>query len=214
DESELSIELDVAEAAEQAPEANFELQPPNGIAEDRPDADSAAGAQRAKTPQSTVRVPSEKLDRLVNLVGELVMNQSRLLQVSRSIDSTELSAPVEAIERLISELRDSVLGIRMLPIGTTFSRFRRLVHDLSHELGKEIELVTEGEETELDKTVLDQLAEPLVHLIRNCVDHGIEMPDTRVAAGKPRVGRVRLAAAHEGAHVVVAIQDDGRGLDA
>jgi two-component system chemotaxis sensor kinase CheA len=164
--------------------------------------------------EATVRVPSTKLDRLVDLVGELVMNQSRLTQVSARIDDTQLAAPVEAIERLVAELRDSVLGIRMMPIGSTFSRFKRLVHDLSHELGKEIDLVTEGAETELDKTVLDQLGDPLVHLIRNCIDHAIGPPDERAGHGKPRRGTIRLAATHAGSHVVIAIQDDGRGLNA
>jgi len=163
--------------------------------------------------ESTVRVPSSRLDRLVNLVGELVMNQSRLAQVSARIKHADLSAPVEEIERLVAELRDTVLGIRMMPIGSTFSRFKRLVHDLSLELGKEIDLVTEGAETELDKTVLDQLGDPLVHLIRNCIDHAIGTPEERMSQGKPGRGTIRLNATHVGSHVVIAIQDDGRGLD-
>ena len=164
--------------------------------------------------ESTVRVPSGKLDRLVNLVGELVMNQSRLAQATSRLDAPELAAPVEEIERLVSELRETVLGIRMMPIGVTFHRFKRLVHDLSGELGKEIDLVTEGASTELDKTVLDQLGDPLVHLIRNSVDHGIEPGEVRVAAGKPARGTIRLSARHTGSNVVVTIEDDGRGLDA
>ncbi|MBC2606432.1 chemotaxis protein CheA [Pelagicoccus albus] len=176
-------------------------------------AETISAKKHSSHPQSTVRVPSEKLDRLVNLVGELVMNQSRLTQVASSIESSELGVPVEEIERLVSELRDSVLGIRMMPIGSTFNRFRRLVHDLSCELGKKIDLTTEGEETELDKTVLDQLGDPLVHLIRNSIDHGIESPAERVANGKEDTGNIRLAATHEGAHVVVTIEDDGHGID-
>jgi two-component system chemotaxis sensor kinase CheA len=163
---------------------------------------------------STVRVPSEKLDRLVNLVGELVMNQSRLTQAAARVGSAELASPVEEIERLVAELRDNVLGIRMMPIGRTFNRFKRLVHDLSTELSKEIDLVTEGAETELDKTVLDQLGDPLVHLIRNSIDHGIEPPEERERNGKPRRGTIRLSAAHTGSSVVVSIVDDGRGMDA
>jgi two-component system chemotaxis sensor kinase CheA len=177
----------------------------------------AANAHPPRKPltrDATVRVPSSKLDRLVDLVGELVMNQSRLTQVSARIDDAHLAAPVEAIERLVAELRDSVLGIRMMPIGSTFSRFKRLVHDLSHELGKEIDLVTEGAETELDKTVLDQLGDPLVHLIRNGIDHAIGTPEERIRNGRPRRGTIRLTATHAGSHVVIAIQDDGRGLDA
>ena len=120
---------------------------------------------------------------------------------------------MEELERLVAELRDNVLGIRMMPIGATFSRFKRLVHDLSFELNKEIDLVTEGADTELDKTVLDQLGDPLVHLIRNSIDHGIELPDERVRLGKPRRGTIRLAASHVGSSVVITITDDGHGLD-
>ena len=163
---------------------------------------------------STVRVPSERLDRLVRLVGELVMNQSRLTQVAARASVPNLAAPVEELERLVAELRDNVLGIRMMPIGTTFSRFKRLVHDLSQELGKEIDLVTEGAETELDKTVLDQLGDPLVHLIRNSLDHGIELPAERLRRGKPRCGTIALSATHVGSNVVITIRDDGRGIDA
>ena len=162
---------------------------------------------------STVRVPAEKLDSLVNLVGELVMNQSRLTQAAAHFGSSELASPVEEIERLVAELRDNVLGIRMMPIGRTFSRFKRLVHDLSGELNKEIDLITEGAETELDKTVLDQLGDPLVHLIRNCIDHGIETREDREHCGKPARGTIRLSALHVGSNVVVSIADDGRGLD-
>ena len=164
--------------------------------------------------ESVARVPSEKLDRLVGLVGELVMNQSRLTQAARGIDSPLLAVPVEEIERLVGELRDSVLGIRMMPIGSTFSRFKRLVRDLSAELGKEIDLVTIGAETELDKTVLDQLGDPLVHLIRNSIDHGIESANQRIASGKNGRGVVKLSAVHSGSNVVVSIQDDGKGLNA
>jgi two-component system, chemotaxis family, sensor kinase CheA len=176
-------------------------------------AESKAAARKPVTADSTVRVPSEKLDRLVNLVGELVMNQSRLSQVALRLDTPDLTSPVESIERLINELRDNVLGIRMMPIGSTFSRFKRLVHDLSAELGKEIDLVTEGAETEVDKTVLDRLGDPLIHLIRNSLDHGIELADDREKRGKPRRGTIRLAAAHTGSTVVITIQDDGKGLD-
>lgn len=173
----------------------------------------SANAHKNNGTDGSVRVPSERLDRLVNLLGELVINQSRLAQISSRIDSPELSAPTEDLERLVAELRDIVLGIRMMPIGTTFSRFKRLVHDLSDELGKEIDLVAEGAETELDKTVIDQLGDPLVHLIRNSIDHGITKPEERLREGKPRRGTIRLAACHEGAHVAIKIEDDGRGLD-
>ena len=170
-------------------------------------------AGKALTKESTVRVPSTRLDRLVNLVGELVMNQSRLTQIMTQVGIPELVNPVQEIERLVAELRDDVLGIRMLPIGTLFGRFRRMVHDLSQELGKEVQLITEGGETEVDKSILDQLGEPLVHLLRNSIDHGIESPDVRAAKGKPRRGTIRLNAMHTGSSVVVVIEDDGAGID-
>lgn len=163
--------------------------------------------------ESTVKVPAARLDRLVGLVGELVMNHSRLAQAAAHVGAPELTAPVEEIERLVCELRDSVLGIRMMPIGSAIGRFRRLVHDLSAELGKEVDLVTEGEETELDKSVLDQLGDPLVHIFRNSIDHGIELPEERQRRGKPQRGVIRLVAVHSGSDVIVSIEDDGRGLD-
>lgn len=169
-------------------------------------------AKAAKGADS-IRVGADKLDHLINLVGELVVTQARLTQVASHSKDPELVEPVEEVERLTAELRDSVLNVRMLPIGTTFARFKRLVRDLSAELGKEVGMITEGAETELDKNVIDQLGEPLVHLIRNSIDHGIEPPDERAAAGKPRKGTVRLAATHSGANVVITVSDDGRGLD-
>jgi two-component system chemotaxis sensor kinase CheA len=221
EESEISIEESgcsstVPQSA--APAASSALTPPSAVPlapkplEPQLEKKLSLG-QKNSSPSSTVRVSSERLDRLVALVGEMVMNQSRLTQVAVSAGDTNLSAPVEELERLVSELRDTVLGIRMMPIGTTFSRYKRLVHDLSAELGKEIQLATEGAETELDKTVLDQLADPLVHLIRNSIDHGIETSAERQAAGKAPLGTIRLSAAHIGSNVVISIQDDGRGLD-
>jgi two-component system chemotaxis sensor kinase CheA len=153
------------------------------------------------------------LDKLVDLVGELVIVQARLSQAAASsVDSTFRSI-AEQVEALVWELRDNAMSIRMLPIGSTFGKFNRLVRDLSAELGKEIQLVTEGEDTELDKTVIERLGDPLVHMIRNCIDHGIETPAERLAAGKPRGGMIRLSAAHSGAFVHISITDDGRGLN-
>jgi two-component system chemotaxis sensor kinase CheA len=162
---------------------------------------------------SSIRVPADKLDTLVNLVGELVTVQARLSQTASTLEHAELASVAEEVEHLTAELRDNTLNIRMLPIGTTFGRFKRLIRDLSQELGKEIEMTTDGADTELDKTVIERLNDPLVHLIRNSIDHGIESPDGRLAAGKPRVGRIHLSAVHSGANVVVEITDDGRGLD-
>lgn len=162
---------------------------------------------------ASIRVPSERLDVLLNLVGEMVTVQARLGQISAQRGENDLQAVAEEVERLTWALRDNVMNIRMLPIGSTFSKFKRLVHDLSRELGKEIQLTTDGAETELDKTVIDRLADPMVHLIRNAVDHGIETPDERVAAGKTRTGTIHLSASHAGAHVRIKIRDDGAGLD-
>ena len=161
----------------------------------------------------TIRVPAERLDELMDRVGELVIAQSRLNQVAAASRDPAVKAVAEEIDRLSLELRDTTMGIRMLPIGSLFSRFRRLVHDLANDLGKSIELVTVGEETELDKTVIDRLSDPLIHLIRNAVDHGIEGPEGRTEAGKPPLGRILLSARHSGAEVLVSVKEDGRGLD-
>ena len=173
----------------------------------------AVARQQAALKKESLRVPALKLDSLVNLVGELVVNQARLSQIASTLDCHDLTSSVEEANRLAADLRDIVLNIRMMPIGTTFSRFTRLVRDLSSDLGKEIQLITEGAETELDKTVIDRLVDPLVHLIRNSIDHGIEGPDERAAAGKPRRGTIRLVAQHKGDRVMIAIEDDGRGLN-
>jgi two-component system chemotaxis sensor kinase CheA len=162
----------------------------------------------------SIRVATDKLDSLVNLAGELVTVQARLSQTALTLQHTELSSIAEEVERLTASLRDTTMNIRMLPIGTTFSKFKRLVRDLSAELGKEIELTTDGAETELDKTVIERLSDPLVHIIRNSIDHGIEDPDTRAAAGKARQGTIHLSAMHSGAHVLIRVEDDGAGLDA
>ncbi len=170
--------------------------------------------RKASEGVSNVKVPAEKLDILMDLVGELVIAQARLNQSATQLRDPSLFAIAEDIERLTTELRDNTLGLRMLSIGTTFARFRRLVRDLSNDLGKKIELVTEGAETELDKTVIDRLGDPLVHLIRNSIDHGIEMPEQRKAAGKSEKGTVLISAVHRESHVVITIKDDGAGLDA
>ena len=161
----------------------------------------------------TIKVNSLKLDRLIDLVGELVTFNARLNQLSGGLHSPILSTLSEQGERLILELRATTMDMRMLPIGTIFSRFRRLVRDLSSETQKNIELITEGAETELDKTVIEKLNDPLVHLIRNSVDHGVESPDVRVAKGKAPQGKVTLKAQHAGAFVLITIEDDGAGLD-
>lgn len=172
----------------------------------------AGGARTAKAVES-VRVPADRLDELMDRVGELVIAQSRLSQISNSGTDTALRAVSEEIERLSGELRDTMMVLRMVPVATLFGRFRRLVHDLARETGKAIDLSTDGETTEIDKTVIERLADPLVHLIRNAADHGLETAEDRAAAGKPATGRIRLSAHQSGGEVVITIRDDGRGID-
>jgi two-component system chemotaxis sensor kinase CheA len=170
--------------------------------------------ERKKTmAASSIRVDAARIDALVDLVGEMVTVQARLSQKAGGQDDPDLVLIAEEVERLVTELRDSTMGIRMLPIGTTFGVFNRLVRDLNNELGKDVSLVMEGSETELDKTVIDQLKDPLVHILRNSIDHGIEAPDVRTDAGKPPRGRVHLSATHAGANVLITVSDDGAGLD-
>lgn len=180
----------------------------------RKSAAAAVSPKAAGPATNSIRVSADKLDQLVNLVGELVTVQARLNEASVRLNDTDLSEVAQAVERLTSELRENSMSVRMLPLRTTFERFRRLVHDLGAELGKEVDLEVEGADTELDKTVIDQLNDPLVHLIRNSMDHGLEPPAERLAAGKPARAVLHLSALHSGAHVLIRVQDDGRGLDA
>jgi two-component system, chemotaxis family, sensor kinase CheA len=178
-------------------------------------ADGSAGAveSRATRNAENVRVPAERLDELMDRVGELVIAQSRLSQIATASIDIQLRSVSEEIERLSGELRDTMMVLRMVPVSSLFSRFRRLVHDLARETGKTIELDTDGESTEVDKTVIERLADPLVHLVRNSIDHGLETPADRAAAGKPAAGRIRLSARQAGGEVIIRIIDDGRGID-
>lgn len=160
-----------------------------------------------------VRVPAERLDALMDRVGELVIAQSRLSQLAGHGQDLSLRSVSEEIERLAGEMRDTMMILRMVPVSTLFGRFRRLIHDLAIETGKTIELVTEGETTEVDKTVVERLFDPLVHIIRNSCDHGLETAESRIAAGKPANGLIRLSAHQAGGEVLITITDDGRGID-
>lgn len=185
---------------------------------ERPTASAAPTEKRTTPPagakEEMVKVSVSKLDVLVDLVGEMVIAQARLAEIARRHeDDPELESVAEDLERMCTAMRDSTMDLRMLPIGTTFSRFKRLVRDISNQLGKRIQLVTEGEETELDKTVIDKLGDPMVHLIRNSLDHGIETPEERLAAGKPESGTIWLSARHSETNVVIEVRDDGKGLD-
>ena len=165
---------------------------------------------------SSIRVGTEKVDSLINLVGELVITQSMLSQLGENFDPsrlTQLTDGLEQLERNTRELQEGIMRIRMLPISFAFNRFPRLVHDLSAKMGKQVELKLTGEQTELDKTVMEKIGDPLVHLVRNSLDHGLETPEKRRAAGKSEIGQLHLNAYHQGGNIVIEVSDDGAGLN-
>jgi two-component system chemotaxis sensor kinase CheA len=225
------MKLDITPLAEQAqaeaPVVELEPEAAPAPAKANPPAEAPAAAptaevavvektefnRRADDKGTSVRVQAERLDELMDRVGELVIAQARLSQLAHSGTDLAIKSIAEEIERLASGLRDSTMGVRMVPMGSLFGRFRRLVHDLSRELGKPVDFVTVGEDTELDKTMIERLADPLVHLIRNAIDHGIEAPERRGQTNKAPTGRIELAARYVGAQVLVTVQDDGAGLD-
>ena len=174
-------------------------------------ADKPAAAPEA----STIRVSVEKVDQLINLVGELVITQAMLAQNSRGLDPVvyqQLVTGLTDLDRNTRDLQEAVMSIRMIPMSTVFSRFPRMLRDLANKLGKKVELVTQGEATELDKGLVEKITDPLTHLVRNSCDHGVEMPADRLARGKPEVGTITLAASHQGGSIVIEVRDDGRGL--
>lgn len=162
----------------------------------------------------SIRVDSKKLDTMMNLVSELVTTQARLLLYAQQQDNSELTEISESVQKLSRQLRDNAFSIVLIPIETVITRFNRLVRDLSLELKKEVSFTTEGTETELDKTIIESLTDPLLHIIRNSLDHGIETPEQRKTAGKPEKGNIHLKAFYSGADVIIQIQDDGAGIDA
>ena len=177
--------------------------------------DSAAHAKKG-TETASIRVDTAKIDKLINLVGELVITQSMLSDLSTRFEMSQLAVLLERVaqlERNTREIQERIMGIRMLPIGSAFSRFPRLVRDLSGKSGKKIQLVLSGEETELDKTVIESITDPLTHLVRNSADHGLEQPEERLAAGKDEQGTIHLNAFHEGGSICITVEDDGRGLN-
>jgi two-component system chemotaxis sensor kinase CheA len=179
-------------------------------------ASAAVANAPAAEAETSIRVSVDKVDALINLVGELVITQAMLKQVSVGMDpaqSERLFAGLELLERNTRDLQEAVIGVRMLPVDAVFRRFPRLVRDLSTRLGKHVRLRTIGEGTELDKGLIEKIADPLVHLVRNSIDHGLEMPDARKAAGKDETGTITLAASHQGGHIVIEVADDGRGLN-
>jgi two-component system, chemotaxis family, sensor kinase CheA len=175
-----------------------------------------SAGQPKKTDTTSIRVDTDKIDKLINLVGELVITQSMLSDLSARFEMSQMTVLLERMAQLehnTREIQERVMGIRMLPIGTAFSRFPRLVRDLSAKAGKKIQLVLSGEETELDKTVIESIGDPLTHLVRNSADHGLEMPEERLDNNKPELGTIRLNAFHSGGSICVTVEDDGRGLN-
>lgn len=173
---------------------------------------SSSPDKKLKSGQS-VRVDIEKLDSLLNLVGELVINKTRLEQIGLNHKLSDLVETIEQMDRVTTDLQTVVMKVRMVPVGQVFNRFPRMVRDLSRDLNKEVNLIIQGEETELDRTVIDEIGDPLVHLLRNAIDHGIENPAERQSKGKNPVGEIRLIARHEGNNVIIMVEDDGAGIN-
>ncbi|MEW5886230.1 MAG: chemotaxis protein CheW [Pseudomonadota bacterium] len=176
---------------------------------------ATAAATAAQPEATTLRVSVSKIDQLINQVGELVITQAMLAQNSRALDASlnqQLLAGLADLERNTRDLQESIMSIRMIPMSVVFSRFPRMLRDLASKLGKKVELVTQGEATELDKGLIEKITDPLTHLIRNSCDHGIELPHERVARGKPETGTITLSAAHQGGSILIEVRDDGKGL--
>jgi len=209
-----------ADAASPSPEAREdESGAPAPKADDAsPDEESgrpepAPPARRMAPGDTTIRVNAGRVDELMNLVGELVLARNRLLNLAGSQDNHELVNAVSSLDHIASSLQDNIMHVRMQPVRRVFSRFPRVIRDLARQLGKDVDLVLEGESTELDKNLIEEIADPLVHLLRNAVDHGLEDPQERARIGKPKAGQVRLSASQEGDHILLVIEDDGRGID-
>lgn len=204
-------------AAEKAPEKKAEVATATPAKKAAPakKAPAKKPAAHKKPHQSqSVRVDIDKLDSLMNLMGELVINKVRLEQIGQTHRIAELTETLEQMDRVTTDLQNIVMKVRMVPVSSVFNRFPRMVRDIAKELDKEINLTIEGEETELDRTVIDEIGDPIMHLLRNSCDHGVEEPDVREAKGKPRAGEVGLIARHEGNNVVIMVTDDGAGIDA
>ncbi len=181
-----------------------------------PPAVARPAATNAPAPEAaTIRVAISKVDQLINLVGELVITQAMLAQNSRALDPAvyqQLLTGLTDLDRNTRDLQESVMSIRMIPMSIVFSRFPRMLRDLAHKLGKKVDFVTQGEATELDKGLVEKITDPLTHLVRNSCDHGIELPEERVRAGKPETGTITLSAAHQGGSIVIEVRDDGKGM--
>jgi two-component system chemotaxis sensor kinase CheA len=212
--------FDNAPGAPSTAEASAEARPAEAASEAAKPAAARAAARAEKAPaaaleSSTLRVSVEKVDQLINLVGELVITQAMLAQNSKQIDTAlyqQLAGGLADLERNTRDLQESVMSIRMIPMSIVFNRFPRMLRDLASKLGKKVEFVTQGEATELDKGLVEKITDPLTHLVRNSCDHGIEAPADRLAKGKPEHGTITLAASHQGGSILIEVRDDGRGL--
>lgn len=208
--------------APKAPEAETKTTPSATKQTQKPDAKKDDGKTVATSVEQTVRVDVRRLDHLMNLIGELVLGKNRLIKIYGDVEERydgekfleELNQVVSSISSVTTDLQLAVMKTRMQPVGKVFNKFPRMVRDLSRELKKNIDLIITGEETELDKSVVEEIGDPLIHLIRNSCDHGVEPAEVRKSIGKPEVGRVDLKAYNEGNHIVIEIADDGKGLDA
>ncbi|ARU44589.1 hypothetical protein CCB81_10730 [Armatimonadetes bacterium Uphvl-Ar2] len=216
---ELTVASNEAELAPAAPAAPVAPAAPAAPAAKAPSMD--ANKQAASVSGQTVRVDVTRLDALMNLIGELVIDRTRIAQIGSELGSKFSDPNIDALEetvshiaRITSDLQDQIMKARMMPIETVFNRFPRVVRDLAQKLGKDVKLELVGGETELDRSVIEVIGDPLLHILRNSVDHGLEDPDTREQLGKPRQGRVLVKACHQDNHIVIEISDDGRGIDA
>ncbi|MDF9417125.1 chemotaxis protein CheA [Bacillus altitudinis] len=214
--SEVSAFEEVAQAetkAEKPEQKNEEVAAPAAKAQanDAPKANGNNGAAAGGT--KTIRVNIDRLDSLMNLFEELVIDRGRLEQIAKELENNELTDTVERMSRISGDLQSIILNMRMVPVETVFNRFPRMIRQLTKELNKKIELIIEGAETELDRTVIDEIGDPLLHLLRNSLDHGIESPEERVKKGKPEKGTVLLKAYHSGNHVFIEVEDDGGGIN-
>ncbi|HEY6034365.1 MAG TPA: chemotaxis protein CheA, partial [Kofleriaceae bacterium] len=178
-----------------------------------PDPTSLAMLPDSERVETTIRVDVHVLDKLMDLAGELVLARNQLLKLAAASRDTSLVGSTQRLDLITSELQDQVMKTRMQPIGSVWNKLPRVVRDLSGELGKQVRLELDGKDTGLDRSVLEAIKDPLTHIIRNAIDHGIEIPDVRLASGKPAEGLLRLRAIHEGGHVLVEIADDGAGID-
>ena len=226
EDSQMTIETRPSSACSSASSGSLDVSLPDSKESPAPshatsDPPSATGAGTTstvpkKSDAGSIRVDTEKIDKLINLVGELVITQSMLSQLGNHFENHDLPVLQERLaqlERNTREIQERVMSIRMLPVAMVFNKFPRVVRDLAAKSGKDIQLVLTGEETELDKTVIESIGDPLTHLIRNAADHALEPPDERIALGKPAQGTVRLSAYQEGGNIYISVQDDGRGLN-